>query len=191
MSGARDDGCRLSVTGFRLVNELLNVSKLESGELPLHPESVDAVTLIRDVITRFAPLTREAHIALDMRVVQDLPELYVDVELIDRVLHNLVDNAVKFTPDGGSIRLWAQVDPGAEDRLILGVTDTGPGIPPGEQPRLFEKFQQTSATGRRMGTGLGLPFCKLAVEAHGGQIWVESTVGQGSTFAMRLPTGIV
>jgi signal transduction histidine kinase len=68
------------------------------------------------------------------------------------------------------------------------VTDTGPGIPPQERRRVFEKFQQTSVTGRRVGTGLGLPFCKLAVEAHGGQIWVESEVGKGSTFIMRLPT---
>ena len=71
--------------------------------------------------------------------------------------------------------------------MLVGVTDTGPGIPPQERHRVFEKFQQTSVAGRRAGTGLGLPFCKLAVEAHGGQIWVESEVGKGSTFVMRLP----
>jgi signal transduction histidine kinase len=107
---------------------------------------------------------------------------------MERVLHNLVDNAIKFTPDYGAVQLWAKADPERGDALLLGVADTGPGIPPEEQPRLFEKFQRTSITGRRVGTGLGLPFCKLAVEAHGGQIWIESEEGQGSTFIMRLPT---
>jgi len=116
-----------------------------------------------------------------------LPSLYVDPEFIDRVLHNLVDNAIKFTPDNGRVRLWVKRDPENPKALLIGVTDSGPGIPSGELQRVFEKFQQTSVSGRRVGTGLSLPFCKLAVEAHGGQIWVESEVGKGSTFIVRLP----
>jgi PAS domain S-box-containing protein len=173
---------------LRMVNELLDISKLESGELPLHPEAVEAESLLRDVSTRLRPLATEAHIAINMLVAPDLPALYVDPKFIDRVLHNLVDNAIKFTPDGGHVKLWARPDPENAGRVLVGVTDTGPGIPKKEQPRVFEKFQQTSITGRRVGTGLGLPFCKLAIEAHGGQIWVESEVGKGSTFVMRLPT---
>jgi signal transduction histidine kinase len=85
------------------------------------------------------------------------------------------------------VQLWAKPDRENHGTVLVGVTDTGPGIPAEEQSRLFEKFQQTSATGRRVGTGLGLPFCKLTVEAHNGQIWIESEVGKGSTFTMRLP----
>jgi PAS domain S-box-containing protein len=172
---------------LRLVNELLDISKLESGELPLHPEAVEVESLLRDISTRLRPLATEAHITINMLIAPDLFPLYVDPKFIDRVLHNLVDNAIKFTPDDGHVKLWAKPDPENADSVLIGVTDTGPGIPPQECHRVFEKFQQTSVTGRRVGTGLGLPFCKLTVEAHGGQIWVESEVGKGSTFIMRLP----
>ncbi len=173
-----------------MVNELLDISKLESGELPLHPEAVEPESLLREIAARLNPLAREAHITLDLKIAQGLPNLYVDAQFIERVLHNLVDNAIKFTPNHGTVQLWAKAEPERENEnmLLLGVTDNGPGIPPEEQPRLFEKFQQTSATGRRAGTGLGLPFCKLTVEAHGGEIWLESEVGKGATFIIRLPT---
>lgn len=173
---------------LRMVNELLDISKLESGKLPLHPETVEVASLLRDISTRFRSLAADANIATNMLIAPNLPSLYVDPKFIDRVLHNLVDNAIKFTPDEGYVKLWARPDPENTDAVLLGVTDTGPGIPPQERHRVFEKFQQTSVAGRRIGTGLGLPFCKLAVEAHGGQIWVESEVGKGSTFVMRLPT---
>jgi len=172
---------------LNMVNELLDISKLESGELPLHLQAVEPESLLREVATRLSPLAEETHIALDLKIAQGLPDLYVDRKFMDRVLHNLVDNAIKFTPDQGAVRLWAKADPENANMLLLGVTDTGPGVPPEEQTRLFEKFQLTSVAGRRVGTGLGLPFCKLTVEAHGGQIWIESQVGQGSTFIMRLP----
>jgi NtrC-family two-component system sensor histidine kinase KinB len=173
---------------LRMVNELLDISKLESGELPIHPEKTNAESLLREVAARIAPLADNANITIDLIIEADLPPLQVDAKFVDRVLHNLLDNGVKFTPDGGHVQLWAKRDPENADALLLGVKDTGPGIPPGEQHRLFEKFQQIrSVSGRRAGTGLGLPFCKLAIEAHGGQIWVESEVGKGSTFIMRLP----
>jgi len=173
---------------LHMVNELLDISKLESGEFPLNLEAVDVESLLRDISTRLRPLAADANIAINMLIAPNLPSLYVDPKFIDRVLHNLVDNAIKFTPDDGHVKLWARLDPENADSVLIGVTDTGPGIPPQERHRVFEKFQQTSVTGRRIGTGLGLPFCKLAVESHGGQIWVESEVGKGSTFVMRLPT---
>jgi NtrC-family two-component system sensor histidine kinase KinB len=173
---------------LRMVNELLDIGKLESGQLILNPENVRAESLLKDVATRLAPLAEINNITLEISVAPDLAQLYVDVEFIGRVLHNLLDNAIKFTPDDGLIRLWARPDPGRDPAaLLVGVTDSGPGIPPEEQHRVFEKFQQTSVTGRRVGTGLGLPFCKLAVETHGGKIWVESEVGKGSSFIMQLP----
>jgi NtrC-family two-component system sensor histidine kinase KinB len=174
---------------LRMVNELLDISKLESGELPIHPEKTNAESLLREVAARVAPLAQQADITIDLMVNANLPSIQVDPKFIDRVLHNLTDNAIKFTPNGGHVQLWARLDPENAAAVLLGVKDTGPGVPLEEQHRLFEKFQQVSSvSGRRVGTGLGLPFCKLAIEAHGGQIWVESEAGKGSTFIMRLPT---
>ena len=181
---ARRGGDRM----LRMVNELLDISKLESGELPIRPRPVEPESLLREIVTRLNPLAKEAHIALELRADAALPDLHVDQTFMERVLNNLVDNAIKFTPDYGTVRLWAKMDPENDAALLVGVSDTGPGVPPEEQSLLFEKFQQTSAEGRRVGTGLGLPFCKLAVEAHGGDIWIESEPGKGSTFVMRLPT---
>jgi signal transduction histidine kinase len=119
----------------------------------------------------------------------------VDPGLISRVLNNLLDNAIKFTPEGGRVRVWARRDgETAAGELLIGVSDEGPGIPEDEQHRLFEKFRRIrSVRGRRSGSGLGLPFCKLAVEAHGGRIWVQNlssesaSAREGSTLLMTLP----
>ncbi|MBN1936650.1 MAG: GAF domain-containing protein [Anaerolineae bacterium] len=176
-----------SVRMLDMVNQLLDIGKLESGQLPIHPQNIVARDLLSDVAARLAPLAAEARITLEINADPDLPNLFIDPDLIGRVLNNLLDNAIKFTPDEGRVELWArrQLD---VDGLLLGVSDSGPGIPPEALPRLFEKFQQVdSVQGRRKGTGLGLPFCKLAVEAHGGEIWVESKVGKGTTFLMTLP----
>jgi signal transduction histidine kinase len=183
---AENSGNRL----LRLINDLLDISRLESGNVTVHPRAIDIVYLFDSVATRLSPLAAQAHIEVDIVCEPNLPPVYVDPELMDRVLHNLLDNALKFTPDGGEVELWARADPDEQGGSILaGVTDTGPGIPQNAQSRLFKKFQQVvSAVGRRLGTGLGLPYCKLAVEAHGGEIWAESEAGQGSTFVMRLPT---
>jgi PAS domain S-box-containing protein len=185
---------------LHLIDQLLDISKLESGQLPTRPKAVRVDVLFQETMQRLATLAREVQISLQAVAGQDLPALYVDPGLIGRVLTNLVDNAIKFTPDGGIVRLWARLDPESDtSALLVGVSDTGPGIPPEAQPRLFKKFQQViSNQGRRRGTGLGLPFCKLAVEAHGGQIWAESPSSvveggaedTGSTFVMRLPTGV-
>jgi PAS domain S-box-containing protein len=172
-----------------MVNELLDIGKMESGQLPVHPEHVEAGALLREVVERLAPLAREAEISVHVTVEDELPTLHVDRALMARVINNLLDNAIKFTPDGGRIEMWARSDAEISSEYVLvGVSDSGPGIPPEAQARLFKKFQQViSNEGRRTGTGLGLPFCKLAVEAHGGRIWAESKVGEGSTFTMVLP----
>jgi signal transduction histidine kinase len=159
-------------------------------------EVTDPRKLLDEVAAALLPLARSADIALEVSVPEHVPYLWVDAALIGRVLSNLVDNAIKFAPDGSCVTLWARPD--SEDGskgLLLGVSDEGPGIPREEQEALFEKFHRVaSVKGRRAGTGLGLPFCKLAVEAHGGRIWVESPsrdVGlenAGSTFMMTLPT---
>ncbi len=176
---------------MRMVNQLLDISRLESDQLPIRSKPVAVDTLFRDAEARFVPLATEAEIKLVIQISPVLPLLYVDPGLISRVIDNLLDNAIKFTPDGGEIQLWARSDRKAgPDAMLLGVSDTGPGIPLEAQSQLFTKFQQiTPIEGRRGGTGLGLAFCRLVVEAHGGRIWVESEVGKGSTFVMALPTG--
>lgn len=177
---------------LHLIDQLLDISRLESGQMPLECRPVDARDLLDDVASRFTVMAESNRIQLDVEATSDLPPLFVDPGLMGRVVTNLVDNAIKFTPDGGHIRLWARFDPqSAPDTLLLGVTDNGHGIPGEALPRLFKKFQKvTSRRGRRSGTSLGLPFCKLAVEAHGGRIWVESDERRGSTFTILLPIAI-
>ena len=105
-----------------------------------------------------------------------------------RTLSNLIDNAIKFTPDGGHVRVWArQGRERAPDAVLVGVTDSGPGISPEDQQRLFKMYERSgSVMGRRRGSGVGLAFCKLAVDAHGERIWIESEPGKGSTFLLTL-----
>ncbi|HSJ54552.1 MAG TPA: GAF domain-containing sensor histidine kinase [Anaerolineae bacterium] len=175
---------------MRLVNDLLDVSRLESGKMAVSSGPVDVEPLLEGIAARLGPLAAPAGIVLRVEVEPGLPCLWVDSYVVDRVMHNLADNALKFTPNGGRVCLWARRGPerGDGSSLLLGVTDTGPGIPADVQARIFQKFQQLDpAEGRRRGAGLGLYFCKLAVEAQGGQVWVESGVGQGSTFVVRLP----
>jgi signal transduction histidine kinase len=172
-----------------LIDQLLDISQLERGQLPLNLATVKVDAILSEIRGRFYPIAASDQIALLVAVDANLPKITVDRALILRVLTNLVDNALKFTPDGGRVQLWARcngdVEPG---NLLIGVRDTGPGIPSEYLDRVFEKFQQLPSTrGRRRGTGLGLSFCKLVVEAHGGHIWVESELGEGSTFLMTLP----
>jgi PAS domain S-box-containing protein len=181
---------RSSERMLRMVNDMLDINRLESGQSIVHPAPLNLEHLLLEAAGRVAPLASEAEIKIDVSTADGLPLALADAAFIGRVLSNLLDNAIKFTPDGGLVRLWARPDPNhTPPTILLGVTDSGPGIPPEEQGRLFEKFQQAaSVTGRRAGTGLGLPFCRLVVEAHGGEIWVESEVGEGTTFVARLPT---
>jgi signal transduction histidine kinase len=172
-----------------LINRLLDINKLESGKMPVHLALLDVQTLFDEVASQFAPLLAETRIRLDVQIAADLPQVMADAEQIGRVLGNLIDNAIKFTPDQGQIRLWARVDvQHTSPALAIGVSDSGSGVPQEAQPHLFKKFQSfSSPNSRRRGTGLGLFYCKLVVEAHGGEIWVESQPGQGSTFVFRLP----
>ncbi len=174
---------------LRLVDGLLDISRLESGQMVIERTPMAIRPLLEEVANRVSPLADRARIDLQTSIERGLPLLEGSQILLDRVVNNLLDNAIKFTPDGGRVHLWAQQEPEGDSAAVLvGVTDTGPGIPLEDQSRLFMKYQRVrDVRGRRQGLGLGLAFCKLAVEAHGGEIWVTSEMGQGSTFAMRLP----
>jgi NtrC-family two-component system sensor histidine kinase KinB len=180
-----------------LINALLDISELESDQLELACEAVDVRSLLQESIAQFSSLAASAQVTLETSIARDLPALYVDLSLVARVLSNLLDNAVRFSPSGGRVRLWARSGGrSAPDHLLIGVSDEGPGIPREERDRVFEKFYRgSSVRASRSGSGLGLAFCKLAVEAHGGNIWVESPsndvdtakMGPGSTFVLTLP----
>ncbi len=170
-----------------MILNLLDISRLEEGKLELARQPVSVTNLVAPIVTEIEPQLRQENKSLSLEWADDLPPLAVDRALIERVIGNLVNNAAKHTESGGHIWIQAQRLPG--NQVAVSVRDDGEGIPPEYQNAIFEKFRQ--AEGRRLGrktdTGLGLAFCKLAVEAHGGAISVSSQVGQGSTFTVRLP----
>jgi PAS domain S-box-containing protein len=168
----------------RLVESLLDVGRLESGKAVLHKTEEMVNTLIGDSIEEVRQMAEAKGHTLEDRSEKDLPPIELDQSMIQRVLINLIENAIKYTPSGGRISVSA----GAQDQdILIQVSDNGPGIDASNQQRLFEKFTTIQREGRPKGLGLGLAFCRLAVEAHGGRIWVESEPGEGATFSFTLP----
>jgi signal transduction histidine kinase len=171
---------------MELVNAILDVSRLESGRMPIEATAFDMVKVVADALQAQTALASEKDIHLENHVPSMLPAAWADRGLIHRVLQNLVGNGIKFTPNGGTVSVTASLDEQApQPMLLLSVSDTGFGIPPEIQSRLFQKFVTGGQEGR--GSGLGLAFCKLAVEAHGGGIWVDSIPDHGTTFAFTVP----
>jgi len=165
---------------IRLVNSLLDLSRLEAGMVPFHFTEYDLPPLINRTLDELMPLAESRGIRLE-KDIGEVPRVAMDSERIRQVLRNLLGNALKFTPHGGSVRVEAQL---TADGLRVSITDTGPGIPREHIGSIFEKFRQVSpADSRRLeGTGLGLAIVKHIVHAHGGSIWAESEAGHGSTF---------
>ncbi|HDD24364.1 MAG TPA: cyclic nucleotide-binding domain-containing protein [Chloroflexi bacterium] len=170
----------------RLVNTLMDLACLEEGAMTLSRTALNLQDLVADVLAEEHPLARKVRITLESNVAPNLPPILVDRDVIQRVLVNIVDNAIRFTPADGMVRISVQL---AGEMVQVRVTDTGPGIPKEERTRIFEKFTQVqNHTAPRRGSGLGLAFCRMAVEAHGGHIWVEDgPEGMGSCFAFELP----
>lgn len=168
----------------RLVGDLVDVVSIEAGRLALVPQRHDAVELIRETLEVFQPLAaaKRIWIGTDVRAGSLLGRY--DHERILQVLANLVGNALKFTPDGG--RIHVVVEP-IDKQIRFAVTDTGPGIPPDQLEVVFDRFWQVAEKISRAGLGLGLYISKCIVEAHGGRVWAESCLGQGSTFYFTLP----
>jgi len=169
---------------YRLIGSLLDLGRLEAGETELKKTLVDAEALAQEAIEQIQPSALNKRQVLATCIVPGLPRVAADRDLILRVLTNLLDNAVKFTPREGRITLGVERR-GAE--MLFSVADTGRSIPPEYRQRVFDRFVSLENVEGLKGAGLGLAFCKLAVEAHEGRIWVESEPGQGSTFYFTLP----
>ncbi len=175
-----------------LVNQLLDIARLESGEMPLHIEPIKAQALMEDAVMHVHSQTMSNQSRIETSIEEPDTLLHADPDLLRRVLINLLANAVKFTRPNTLVRveLPRQVQPeGEAPEVLFAISDQGQGVEPEDRERIFDKFAQgqNRREGKRSSSGLGLFFCKLAVEAHGGRIWVESTPGQGSTFFFLIP----
>jgi PAS domain S-box-containing protein len=173
---------------MRLINGLLELSRLESREMPIHVQSITAHELIEKACAALETSLSEAEIELEVALPDDLPPLHVDPDLMRRVFVNLIDNALRYTPTGKKILITGVHDD--VETVTLSVADSGRGIAPEDREHIFEQYRQTENKPLRgsNGTGLGLSFCKLAVEANGGSIWAgDSDILPGAALSVRLP----
>jgi PAS domain S-box-containing protein len=168
----------------RMIQDLLDVKRMESGRLTIDARPEQPTNIVNDTIDMLRPLAAGSTIRLETDIEEFLPPVIADASRIQQVLSNLVGNAVKFTPRNGRITVCAER---IESEVRFSVIDTGPGIPAEQLPHIFGRFWQARSSDRR-GIGLGLAIAKGIVEAHNGRIWVESTVGLGSTFYFTLPS---
>jgi len=179
---------------LNLINDILDLSKVEAGHMELVLSEVDVGTAFSEVQTIVATLVHKKHLSLELEVEEGLPPLRADLGKFKQVLYNLLSNAIKFTPEGGSIRAAAhrasEIDAREGGQWIeMSVADTGIGLRPEDQERIFGEFEQVDSgyTRNQEGTGLGLSLSRKLVELHGGWIWVESELGKGSVFRFVLP----
>jgi two-component system, NtrC family, sensor histidine kinase KinB len=175
-----------------MVDSLLDINRMEAGQLVVEAEAMNLGTIIERVTNRLGVLAAQRQINLTQQVDQNLPLAWADEDMIRRVLVNLIDNALKYTPSGGYVHCRAMAEPAISKDYEPGVrciiSDTGPGIPEENRDQIFHRFARTNKGGARIrGTGLGLTFCKLAVEAHDGRIWMEPHPAGGSKFFFTLP----
>jgi two-component system phosphate regulon sensor histidine kinase PhoR len=168
----------------QLVQELLELSRIESGRVALRRETTDVVQLVRQAAERLQPQASRQGIGLTVQAEPGLPELSIDGDRVQQVIINLVHNAIKFTPPGGRVTVATRASP---EGVEVSVSDTGVGISPEDLPRIFERFYKGDRSRSGGGTGLGLAIAKHTIQAHGGRIWAESTPGRGSTFTFLLP----
>ena len=170
----------------RLVNSLLDVYRLESGQTVETQTMTNPLDLINNAVNDVSPSSTGCRQTIHVEAAANLPDIRVDSDMIRRVLINLLENAIKFSKTETDIEIGASKDGGSVE---FWVKDSGPGIPPSDHKHIFEKFARLKTPGdhRPAGLGVGLAFCRIAVQAHGGKIWVESEEGKGSRFIFSLP----
>ncbi len=167
----------------RMIQDLVDAARLESRQLRLNLQPVDLCAFIPDLLERLEPVMETRRVRL--QIPEGLPPVSADPDRLERILSNLLSNALKYSPPGSEVTVSAQQ---RGDEIVTSVSDRGPGIPPEDIPKLFQRYARTTVgEARRDGLGLGLYITKGLVEAHGGRIWVESQVGVGSTFSFTLP----
>ena len=168
----------------RLISSLLDINRLESGQTIVSQQAVTPASLALDATDAINLMVESRHQVLTNNLYENLPTVWVDVDMIRRVLINLLENASKFSPPEGKIELGGKQD---GEWVQMWVQDNGPGIPVAEQEHIFDKYSRLKGNENVSGLGVGLAFCRLAVTGHGGRIWVESKPGQGSKFVLTLP----
>ena len=177
-----DDGARRMAD---LVTELMDLTLLETGRMALQTTKISPKDLINRVVSSHGPMGDNQEHEIAIVVDADAPDLSIDVPKVERALGNVLVNAQKFTPAGGTVRITCRVDGGA---VVFDIEDTGEGIDPEEIPHIFERFYKSHrSSGDRTGFGLGLAITKNIVELHDGSVEVVSTTGEGSRFSLRLP----
>ena len=165
-----------------LISDLLDVARLQSGTFAIRRSAGTVNQAAGSVIDGLKLMAEAKHQTLELQLRDDLPKVAVDVQRIGQVLANLVGNAIKFTPEGGTVRVSAQQ---RGNELVVTVADTGPGIPSEHLSKVFDWFWQVQGT-KQIGSGLGLSIAKGIVEAHGGKIWAESQPGKGTAVSFTL-----
>lgn len=168
----------------RLIHDLLDVTRAEQGKLSIRRDAIDPTAVVRDVVASHQPIAASQQVAFETSVAGDLPRVCGDGDRLAQALTNLIGNALKFTPAGGVVRLDVTQRDG---KVRFEVSDTGPGIAPGDLPHLFEPFWQAKKTAH-LGAGLGLKITRAIVEAHDGSIEVTNRAGGGACFRFELPT---
>ena len=179
----------------RLIDDFLDLSKIESGGIELKREDVDINVLVKDTVELIRAFAVRKGISFSVRSTGSPLVTHCDKDRVTQVIINLATNAVKFTPNGGSVRVEAALDVGRGiphaysdgDSVLVSVSDTGPGMAPEEAKELFNRYKQLASPEKIKGTGLGLAISRAIIEMHGGKIWVESQAGKGSTFKFTLP----
>jgi signal transduction histidine kinase len=164
---------------------LLDAARIESGRLNLQRTPVNLGEVVEDALSMARSAGDLKGVALRITAEPGLPKVDIDFMQMERVVSNLLDNAIKYTPTGGMVTVMLNA---AADHLVLTVRDNGPGITPQEMPSLFEKYRRHANSGRNHGSGLGLFIVKAIVEAHGGSVEADSVVGKGTTMRVRIPT---
>jgi len=185
---------------LQLINDILDISKLESGNISLERQSVDVWVFINMIVRDFRIQFKKKDALIEVNLPENLPQVFVDINRIGQVLMNLLSNALKFIKIGGSVKISAELvkealpgDGETTEYVIVSCSDNGMGIPKEELPLIFDRYKQASTAKKSQahGTGLGLAVCKLIVEAHGGKIYAESEVGVHTTFYFTLPVSHV
>jgi signal transduction histidine kinase len=169
-----------------LTDTLLDIARLQSGRMEIQYESIALPTLLSELMVEYTALANDDGVILSSNLPAHLPAIHADRDKLIRIITNLVDNAIKFTPGGGHVTITAEQN--TPQQVTIKIIDTGPGIPQDYREKIFERFIQVPGQyGRRHGTGLGLAFCRLTVEAHGGEIWVAPNPEGGSIFSFTMP----